>query len=128
MRVADLIVRDDLEVVVLCMHVYEAVQITSVCVYGLVNLVVRRLVFFFQAEDGIRDVAVTGVQTCALPIFPAPGTELLQLQSVRLGFAVLRSRIIPLFAITALHCNDLSGHTKPAPSFLALKTDRKSVV
>src|SRR5256884_508641 len=28
--------------------------------------------FFFQAEDGIRDVAVTGVQTCALPIFRAP--------------------------------------------------------
>src|SRR2546422_3174053 len=33
----------------------------------------RRIVFwlkffFFQAEDGIRDVAVTGVQTCALPI------------------------------------------------------------
>src|SRR2546429_6525845 len=27
--------------------------------------------FFFQAEDGIRDVAVTGVQTCALPIFNA---------------------------------------------------------
>src|SRR2546429_5384882 len=26
------------------------------------------LLFFFQAEDGIRDVAVTGVQTCALPI------------------------------------------------------------
>src|SRR2546429_4394335 len=30
---------------------------------------VRLCVFFFQAEDGIRDVAVTGVQTCALPIF-----------------------------------------------------------
>src|SRR5205809_5138387 len=29
----------------------------------------RLLVFFFQAEDGIRDVAVTGVQKCALPIF-----------------------------------------------------------
>src|SRR5687768_18289802 len=30
----------------------------------------RALVFFFfQAEDGIRDVAVTGVQTCALPIW-----------------------------------------------------------
>src|SRR2546430_15312854 len=26
-------------------------------------------VFFFQAEDGIRDLTVTGVQTCALPIF-----------------------------------------------------------
>src|SRR5690606_39284488 len=27
---------------------------------------------FFQAEDGIRDFHVTGVQTCALPISPAP--------------------------------------------------------
>src|SRR5438105_5897081 len=26
--------------------------------------------FFFQAEDGIRDPLVTGVQTCALPILP----------------------------------------------------------
>src|SRR5690606_40232268 len=31
--------------------------------YGIVVL------FFFQAEDGIRDFHVTGVQTCALPIF-----------------------------------------------------------
>src|SRR5207237_6753489 len=34
-------------------------------------------VFFFQAEDGIRDSSVTGVQTCALPICgwpPAPTT------------------------------------------------------
>src|SRR5690349_22668242 len=28
-----------------------------------------KLSFFFQAEDGIRDLYVTGVQTCALPIF-----------------------------------------------------------
>src|SRR3989449_3233931 len=35
------------------------------------------LFFFFQAEDGIRDVAVTGVQTCALPIsFKTGGTGL----------------------------------------------------
>src|ERR1035437_10966673 len=27
---------------------------------------------FFQAEDGIRDIGVTGVQTCALPICQAP--------------------------------------------------------
>src|SRR5437763_2214082 len=27
------------------------------------------LFFFFQAEDGIRDTSVTGVQTCALPIW-----------------------------------------------------------
>src|SRR5256885_16712253 len=30
-------------------------------------------VFFFQAEDGIRDYKVTGVQTCALPICKRPG-------------------------------------------------------
>src|SRR2546430_7534149 len=29
--------------------------------------------FFFQAEDGIRDLTVTGVQTCALPICWADG-------------------------------------------------------
>src|SRR5205823_8536429 len=29
--------------------------------------------FFFQAEDGIRDKLVTGVQTCALPIFAGLG-------------------------------------------------------
>src|SRR5258708_23039438 len=29
------------------------------------------LFFFFQAEDGIRDDLVTGVQTCALPIYPS---------------------------------------------------------
>src|SRR5258706_3258203 len=34
--------------------------------FSLIQLV--WLVFFFQAEDGIRDWSVTGVQTCALPI------------------------------------------------------------
>ena len=29
----------------------------------------RQIYFFFQAEDGIRDTSVTGVQTCALPIW-----------------------------------------------------------
>src|SRR3712207_9468385 len=31
--------------------------------------------FFFQAEDGIRDIGVTGVQTCALPIYPRSGSS-----------------------------------------------------
>src|SRR5688572_31680532 len=30
------------------------------------------VLFFFQAEDGIRDLTVTGVQTCALPISRCP--------------------------------------------------------
>src|SRR2546430_9442719 len=33
-----------------------------------VRVRVLDVVFFFQAEDGIRDLTVTGVQTCALPI------------------------------------------------------------
>src|SRR5256885_10794698 len=32
----------------------------------------RDICFFFQAEDGIRDYKVTGVQTCALPIYKQP--------------------------------------------------------
>src|SRR5439155_8532019 len=34
----------------------------------------RATLFFFQAEDGIRDGHVTGVQTCALPIYRGDGT------------------------------------------------------
>src|SRR5437588_3735358 len=34
----------------------------------------RMDIFFFQAEDGIRDHCVTGVQTCALPILTPTGT------------------------------------------------------
>src|SRR5687768_18600173 len=34
-------------------------------------IIIFSFFFFFQAEDGIRDVAVTGVQTCALPIYLA---------------------------------------------------------
>src|SRR3989441_19741 len=37
---------------------------------GAVAVVLSSLFFFFQAEDGIRDKLVTGVQTCALPISP----------------------------------------------------------
>src|SRR2546426_2638409 len=38
--------------------------------------------FFFQAEDGIRDYKVTGVQTCALPIFrETPRARFLQMRT-----------------------------------------------
>src|SRR6266542_4685050 len=39
------------------------------CVFFLDIYCVSRVFFFFQAEDGIRDATVTGVQTCALPIY-----------------------------------------------------------
>src|SRR2546430_10876446 len=42
------------------------------CIGAAVLMALRHLVcfFFFQAEDGIRDLTVTGVQACALPISP----------------------------------------------------------
>src|SRR2546430_13920673 len=41
----------------------------------MVNVIKQLIlvVFFFQAEDGIRDLTVTGVQTCALPILVVRG-------------------------------------------------------
>ena len=36
--------------------------------------------FFFQAEDGIRVPCVTGVQTCALPIYTLTGAKVTSLQ------------------------------------------------
>src|SRR3712207_7708382 len=44
------------------------------------------LIFFFQAEDGIRDIGVTGVQTCALPISSDEGlVQLAKEELQRLG-------------------------------------------
>src|SRR5438094_5697808 len=41
----------------------------SFAMLSLAHVCVWFFFFFFQAEDGIRDRTVTGVQTCALPIF-----------------------------------------------------------
>src|SRR2546430_4416380 len=50
------------------------------------------VVFFFQAEDGIRDLTVTGVQTCALPI-SNQAAEALFVLSVLAGYIVLGSLV-----------------------------------
>src|SRR3989338_9399929 len=47
-----------------------------------------RKVVFFQAEDGIRDGTVTGVQTCALPIWPTTSQKTV----LAAGFACLNVR------------------------------------
>src|SRR5688572_33209137 len=66
------------------------------------------LFFFFQAEDGIRDLTVTGVQTCALPIcvaVAANGRTLIgpghrgqapSLTSLRRGVEVEYASLLPL--------------------------------
>src|SRR2546430_6434856 len=64
----------------------------------------RGLFFFFQAEDGIRDLTVTGVQTCALPILVA-GVEPIATTQVA-GSAVLRVKVVHLIeAVEADECS-----------------------
>src|SRR5215203_5084850 len=45
--------------------------------------------FFFQAEDGIRDIGVTGVQTCALPIYDLGFETVYDLIGGRAGWTAL---------------------------------------
>src|SRR2546427_7752669 len=61
--------------------------------------------FFFQAEDGIRDLTVTGVQTCALPISSHPTVATFHSFCVRLlrregaSLAEIRRGFTPRFTI-----------------------------
>src|SRR5476651_1123437 len=50
-------------------------------------------VFVFQAEDGIRVIGVTGVQTCALPIFFAEGTRRTPLREAGGSVLILKARL-----------------------------------
>src|SRR5215813_13992680 len=59
--------------------------------------------FFFQAEDGIRDADVTGVQTCALPISVFRS----RIRAVAVGAALFGAVHLPnwtLCALTAIAC------------------------
>src|SRR5256884_6791705 len=83
--------------------------------------------FFFQAEDGIRDVAVTGVQTCALPISFAPSTA--TYASPRGGRMPLPSMISMKWFISPSidpYAVSFGGRTTRLSG--ALIRDRKSVV
>src|SRR2546430_7723723 len=52
-----------------CIYINVSLSVTLLKFYLLYVFFVF-FFFFFQAEDGIRDLTVTGVQTCALPIYP----------------------------------------------------------
>src|SRR5437588_3246968 len=63
--------------------------------------------FFFQAEDGIRDHCVTGVQTCALPIWRRSGPP-----AAELGISVNvspRQLAQPDFAATVARALETTG-------------------
>src|SRR5690606_40471972 len=68
--------------------------------------IITVLIFFFQAEDGIRDFHVTGVQTCALPISAN--------SSVFEGYKTRTSGIVSAMNSTA------STSQSNAPSYSAL--------
>src|SRR5258707_10138778 len=68
-------------------------------VYLYIAINVRHLFFFFffQAEDGIRDIGVTGVQTCALPIslYDSTFNVFFKLKYVKLYEAMLATPMRP---------------------------------
>src|SRR5690606_40520397 len=57
--------------------------------------------FVVQAEDGIRDFHVTGVQTCALPILPAPCSGVVaSLQPLAPGDHIDAGQVVALIAVS----------------------------
>src|SRR5260370_10963541 len=56
------------------------------------------LFFFFQAEDGIRDSSVTGVQTCALPI---SGASVVMIERGTVGGTCVNTGCVPCKALLA---------------------------
>src|SRR5256886_13400634 len=86
------------------------------------------LVFFFQAEDGIRDLTVTGVQTCALPIYlqpPPAGDPEGQGQRYRLFEAVAAMLAVASQARPMLLVFD-DVHWADKPTLLLLRHDIRS--
>src|SRR5207253_3907779 len=82
------------------------------------------VVFFFQAEDRIRDGHVTGFQTCALPIYRsrAAAPELVQQLGFDLVLVASRARRLHRAPVRA------GGDARRAPHHRELVRDRKSVV
>src|SRR2546427_9105679 len=67
--------------------------------------------FFFQAEDGIRDLTVTGVQTCALPISPLVRSHLIRRGSSFFFFEAGRM----VLRVRTVYLSVLSVRSKPSP-------------
>src|SRR3712207_4424451 len=67
-------------------------------IHFLFDLLYVYFFFFFQAEDGIRDIGVTGVQTCALPILTPPVAVPLFASSLEPHHDALAERIAAVVA------------------------------
>src|SRR5256885_9625846 len=98
---------------------------------GGVRIEDRRIVvyFFFQAEDGIRDYKVTGVQTCALPIYFRPQDVDLVVPhqaNLRIIEAVARRTRVPLerVYVNIQRYGNMSAATVPVALCEALEEQR----
>src|SRR5437773_5146640 len=70
--------------------------------------------FFFQAEDGIRDRDVTGVQTCALPIYPGTVAPFRAWRGSRDLVAQSPKFHAPALASISRECREKSSTASPA--------------
>src|SRR2546425_2348431 len=88
-----------------------------------VSVYIDLFFFFFQAEDGIRDKLVTGVQTCALPIcFRRSGSA-----AGRIGAGGATPRRSSMTLMSDILANILSKYSKRAGRFLATTIMRRGM-
>src|SRR2546429_5581689 len=86
---------------------------------------VNCLFFFFQAEDGIRDVAVTGVQTCALPILGSGA-----IPAIRIGtqpYGVLPATTISRMDWLTAQDDNTPGAHLPSTPFNRYRSEERRV-
>src|SRR5256714_1933855 len=95
------------------------------CIFDIVSIVF----FFFQAEDGIRDKLVTGVQTCALPIWtnstPCVNPTARTI-TCRAGCGI--ENVALRSPIHSYACAAIGVRESPCAAESSIRTDRKSVV
>src|SRR3712207_8406926 len=93
-------------------------------VFGIAQTLIHEF-FFFQAEDGIRDIGVTGVQTCALPI----STALDDLTAGDVGYIAASIKDIRSCRVGDTITDADNRTDEPLPGYKkATPIDRKSVV
>src|SRR5690606_2974122 len=80
-----------------CLPILECLSL-----YRFVLCFMLALFFFFQAEDGIRDFHVTGVQTCALPIFTIMENRLWWVITTPAMYVTIASAVVMLYFNPAL--------------------------
>src|SRR2546430_12721489 len=86
------------------------------------------MVFFFQAEDGIRDLTVTGVQTCALPIY-APLTHVTLGRFIGERGTTVDQRVLEDRSSQRYGCEKVSNYERILDfAGASAHVDRKSVV